>query len=121
MFDFRKLIVWQEGHQLTLAVYQATRPFPKEELFGLTSQMRRSAASIPHNIAEGCGRNSYAELARFVTISMGSASELETQLLLAKDLLYLSAPEAEVLTQHCSRLRRMLQAFQTKIKQYADR
>lgn len=121
VFDFRKLTIWQEGHQLTLTVYQTTRQFPKEELFGLTGQMRRAAASVPHNIAEGCGRNSYADLARFITISMGSASELESQILLARDLTYLAPTEANELLEHCGRLRRMLQAFRNKIKQMPDK
>ena len=120
MFDFRKLLIWQRGHQLTLSIYQTTRSFPREEVFGLTSQMRRSAGSIPHNIAEGCGRNSYAELARFVTFSMGSASELESQLLLARDLAFLSVPDAEYLLDESSQLRKMLHAFYLKIKNRPD-
>lgn len=79
--DFRKLKVWEKGHALTLSIYTVSQNFPREELYGLTSQMRRAASSIPTNIAEGCGRNSDAELARFMQISMGSASELEYQLL----------------------------------------
>jgi len=78
MKDFRKLTVWQKAHELTLAVYKATRGFPKEELYGLTSQVRRSSVSVPSNIAEGCGRSGDAELARFLDISMGSASESST-------------------------------------------
>jgi four helix bundle protein len=77
MKDFRTLTVWQKAHQLTLAVYKATRGFPKEEMYGLTSQVRRASSSIPANIAEGCGRDGDAELARFFQIAMGSASELE--------------------------------------------
>lgn len=89
MRDFRDLQVWEKGHRLALSIYRATNNFPKEELYGLTSQLRRSAASIPANIAEGCGRSGDAELARFMQIVMGSASELEYHLLLAKDLNYL--------------------------------
>jgi len=77
MKDFKKLKVWEKSHQLTLGVYKATRSFPKEELYGLTIQTRRASVSIPANIAEGCGRGSDAELARFFQIAMGSASELE--------------------------------------------
>lgn len=120
MFDFRKLLIWERGHELALAIYQSTRSFPREELFGLTSQMRRSACSVPHNIAEGCGRNSYPELARFITISMGSASELESQLLLARDLHFLSAAEAETLLDQSMQLRKMLSAFHLKIKSRPD-
>jgi four helix bundle protein len=83
---FRELKVWEKAHLLTLAVYGATAQFPKEELYGLTSQLRRSAASIPCNLAEGVGRSGNAEFARFCRIAMGSASELEYELFLAKDL-----------------------------------
>jgi len=75
--DFRKLKVWEKSHDLTLAVYKATAAFPRKELYGLTSQIRRACASIPANIAEGCGRGGDPELARFLQIAMGSASELE--------------------------------------------
>jgi four helix bundle protein len=70
MKDFRGLKIWQQSHRLTLAVYRATRPFPKDELYGLTSQLQRASASIPANIAEGCGRNGDSELARFFQIAM---------------------------------------------------
>lgn len=86
MKDFHELKVWHKAHQLALAVYRLTASFPREELYGLTSQLRRSSSSIPANLAEGCGRNGDAELARFCSIAAGSASELEYQLLLAKDL-----------------------------------
>ena len=86
MKDFHELKVWQKAHQLTLAVYQITASFPREERFGLISQLRRCSASIAANLAEGCGRNGDAEFARFCSIAMGSASELEYHLLLAKDL-----------------------------------
>ena len=89
MKDFRKLEVWEKAHALTLSVYHAADPFPREELYGLTSQIRRAAVSIPTNIAEGCGRGSEAELARFLQIAMGSASEVEYELLLARDLGFL--------------------------------
>src|ERR1017187_11021165 len=88
-----QLKVWQKAHQLTLAVYQITAPFPRSELYGLTSQLRRSCASIPANLAEGCGRNGDAELARFCSIAMGSASELEYHLLLARDLKLIEAAD----------------------------
>src|SRR5437868_1731497 len=84
--DFHELKVWQKAHELTLAVYQVTAKFPREELYGLTMQMRRAGASIPANLAEGCGRNGDAELSRFCWIAMGSASELQYFLLLARDL-----------------------------------
>jgi four helix bundle protein len=77
MEAFRELKVWEKSHALTLAVYHVTKSFPKQEMYALTSQIRRASASIPANIAEGCGRNGDAELARFLLIAMGSASELE--------------------------------------------
>lgn len=86
MKDFRTLHVWRKSHALTLDVYNATKSFPKEELFGLTSQMRRSSSSIPTNIAEGCGRASNADFQRFLQIAFGSLSELDYQLILAHDL-----------------------------------
>ena len=86
MKDFRTLTVWQQAHQLTLAVYRITARFPREEVYGLTAQRRRSSASIAANVAEGCGRSGDAEFARFCSIAMGSASEAEYHLLLATDL-----------------------------------
>ncbi len=95
MKDFKSLKAWGKAHELTLRIYNATKSFPKDELFGLTSQLRRAGASIPANIAEGCGRNGDAELARFLSIAAGSASEVEYHLLLAHDLNYLSHAEYE--------------------------
>ena len=86
MQNFESLKVWQKSHELTLAIYKATANFPKDELYGLTSQIRRACASVPANIAEGCGRTGKAELARFLQVAMGSASELEYHLLLVHDL-----------------------------------
>ena len=88
MKDYRKLKVWEKSHKLALEVYKATLEFPKTEVYGLVSQMRRAASSIPSNIAEGSGRGGDAELARFLRIAMSSASELKYQLLLARDLKY---------------------------------
>ncbi|MFC1573576.1 four helix bundle protein [Candidatus Latescibacterota bacterium] len=77
MKDFRQLEVWKRSHELTLKIYKLTKSFPKEELYGVTSQIRRAALSIPTNIAEGCGRKGDVELSRFLVISLGSASELD--------------------------------------------
>src|SRR5947209_6396749 len=88
MQDFRNLLVWQKSHELVLQVYRISRDFPREEFFGLTSQMRRCAVSVRSNIAEGCGRGSDPDFARFLIIAMGSSSELEYQLLLSRDLGY---------------------------------
>ena len=84
--DFRKLRVWRKAYDLALAVYRATKQFPREEIYGLTSQMRRAGVSIAANISEGCCRNGSADFARFLQIALGSASELECLILLSKDL-----------------------------------
>jgi four helix bundle protein len=86
MGDFKKLDVWQAAHALACEVYKTTQPFPKSEVYGLTSQLRRSAASIAANIVEGCRRNGDVEFGRFVRISLGSATELEYHLLLSRDI-----------------------------------
>jgi four helix bundle protein len=99
MRDFRELQVWHKAHKLTLDVYQGTKAFPREELYGLTSQVRRAAVSIGANIAEGAGKNSRPELARFLQIAMGSASELEYHLILARDLRYLAPEVCEQISQ----------------------
>ncbi len=108
MKDFRQLKVWEKAHQLALAVYKATKGFPKEELYGLTSQIRRASMSIPTNIAEGCGRNTDAEFARFLQIAMGSASETEYQLLLSQDLGFLTKEQHEKLNNDVTEIKRML-------------
>ena len=92
MRNYEDLQVWRKVHSLTLEVYKSTRCFPMEERFGLTSQIRRSCSSIGANIAEGCGRRSDAEMARFVQIAMGSGAELSYHLLLARDLGFVSKP-----------------------------
>jgi four helix bundle protein len=115
MQDFRKLKVWQKSHSVVLSVYQATAGFPRNELFGLTSQMRRSAYSIPTNIAEGCGRGSDADFARFLQMAMGSACELEYQLLLASDLRYVAQEIALLITQEVTETKRMLSALIKKV------
>ena len=119
MRGFRDLKVWEKAHELTLQIYQTTSSFPKHELYGLTSQIRRAAASIPANIAEGCGRNGEAELARFMQIAMGSASELEYHLLLARDLLFLSEQSYSALNLEVTQVKRMLASFIQKLN--ADR
>jgi len=119
MKDFKKLKVWERSHRLTLKVYKATAVFPREELYGLTSQMRRSSASIPTNIAEGCGRNTDSELARFLEIAMGSASELEYLFLLSNDLNLLDTSSFEVLTSEVIEIKKMLASFVKELR--ADR
>jgi four helix bundle protein len=119
MKDFKDLMVWQKSHQLTLAVYRATMGYPKHELFGLTSQTRRCSVSIPANIAEGCGRGSDADFARFLQIAMGSSSELEYHLFLAKDLGFLNEAVYAGLNLEVTAVKRMLTALLKKLK--ADR
>ena len=114
--DFRELKVWEKGHRLTVAVYEATSGFPRNELYGLTAQLRRCSASIPANIAEGCGRDGEAELGRFMLISMGSASELEYHLLLARDLGYLDIRRYQDLSQRTQEVKRMLSTFITRLR-----
>ena len=111
MEDFKDLRVWAKAHELTLALYQKTRAFPKEEMYGLTSQLRRAAASIGANIAEGCGRRSDAEMRRFVQIARGSANEVEYHLLLAKDLDFLSDEDHKNLEAGVLEIQRMLAAL----------
>ena len=119
MRDFRKLGVWSKSHQLTLTVYELTAGFPREELYGLTSQIRRAAASIPANIAEGCGREGDAEFGRFLRIAMGSANELEYHSLLSQDLGYLSPTNHEVVAASTGEVKRMLTGLLTRLR--ADR
>ena len=116
MGDFKGLKVWQKAHRLTLAVYKATASFPREELYGLTSQIRRCSASIPANIAEGCGRNGEMELARFLQIAMGSATELEYHLLLAHDLEFLQDSDYTQLMGDVLEVQRMLASFIQMLK-----
>ena len=108
MQDFRKLKVWEKAHTLTKELYRKSRAFPKEEFHGLTSQLRRAAVSIGANLAEGCGRQSTAGLARFVRIAMGSESELDYHLLLAFDFGYLRPEDHRELSQELTRIRKML-------------
>lgn len=117
MKDFRTLSVWEKSHQLVLALYKLTKPFPKEEIYGLTSQIRRATTSIPANIAEGCGKDSDLDFARYLQNAMGSASELEYHLLLARDLLYLDEANYSSLAQNVVEIKRMLAAFIQKLRQ----
>ncbi len=119
MKDFRRLKVWQKAHRLALKIYEATRKFPKDELYGMVSQMRRSSSSIARNIAEGCGRTGDAEFGRFLQIAMGSASELEYDVLLARDLTYLTLDEYEDLARDTAEVKRMLAPLILKL--IADR
>lgn len=97
MRDYRHLLAWQRAHQLVLDVYRLTQGFPKSESFGLVSQLRRSAVSIPSNIAEGAGRRSTKDFRRFLSVAAGSASELQYQLELSRDLGYIEGSSDPVL------------------------
>lgn len=116
MKNFQDLVVWQKSHQLTINIYAVTKTFPKEELYGLVSQIRRSSVSIPSNISEGCGRHSDNELARFMVIASGSASELEYQLLLCKDLNIIPPSIYECLLKDLTEIHKMLNAFIQKLR-----
>jgi four helix bundle protein len=108
MGNYRKLAVWQKSHEIALRVYRETEGFPTAERYGLAAQARRAAASVPMNLAEGCGRNSDGELARFCRIALGSANELEYQLLLARDLRYIPADSHAEIATEIQQLKRML-------------
>lgn len=116
MKSFRDLIVWKKSHELTLLVYEQTKTFPKEELFGLTSQIRRACSSIPANIAEGCGKSSNADFSRFLQIAFGSANELEYHLLLARDLNILDHRIHHNLEEKLIEIKKMLASLINKIR-----
>jgi len=114
MRNFQELSIWLKSHLLTLKIYSVTKNFPKDEMFGIISQMRRSSSSIPTNIAEGCGRNSNREMKRFLIIATGSCSELEYQLILSKDLKYLIETTYKELESELIEIRKMIYAFTKK-------
>jgi four helix bundle protein len=108
MGDFKKLEVWLLAHEVACDVYRKTASFPKSEIYGLTAQLRRSASSVPANIAEGCGRRGDLEFSRFVRISLGSATELEYHLLLSRDIGLLDRSVQEQLSEKVLRIQGML-------------
>jgi four helix bundle protein len=114
--DFRDLKVWQKAHELTIDVYRTTAEFPKQEMYGLVSQMRRCAASVGSNLAEGRGRRGDGDFGRFIQIASGSLTELEYQLLLSKDLKYLAEPEYKLINQKLAEVSRVLLSLQQKVK-----
>ncbi|MFD2872418.1 four helix bundle protein [Mucilaginibacter ximonensis] len=107
MQNFKDLMLWQEAHRFTLQVYEVSKSFPKDETFGITSQLRRAAVSIPCNIAEGCGRYSSKDFANFLQIALGSTNETDYLLLLAKDLSYLSNNTFDSLHEVVNKIRAM--------------
>jgi four helix bundle protein len=115
MKDFRDMHVWERSHRLTVAIYAATLAFPREELYRLTSQIRRCSVSVGANIAEGCGKMGNNEFQRFLQIASGSASEPDYELLLAKDLGYLPKPDYSIIADELSQIRKMLSSLLRKI------
>ncbi len=116
MKDFRTLKVWEKAHAIVLEVYKITTQFPTDERFGMISQMRRSAASIPTNIAEGCGCGTDLEFARFAQISMRSACELEYQFILTRDLGYLPDTTYTPMETRIIEVKRMLTALMQRLR-----
>lgn len=114
MRPFQDLIVWQKAHRVTLEVYRLTTTFPKSELYGLTSQMRRSAASIPTNIAEGSVYDDNLQFQRFLGIALGSAAELEYQLILVTDLGYVDRETSATLDGTLAEVKKMLVALRKR-------
>lgn len=115
MKDFRDLKVWEKAHGLALACYGATGSFPKQELFGLVSQIRRAGSSVPANIAEGCGRRGNGQFHHFLNVAMGSASELEYHLLLSRDLKFISTADYDLLQAQVTEVKRMLASLTRKV------
>lgn len=116
MRDFTRLVTWEKAHELVLAIYQATSAFPHDERFGITAQTRRSAASIPANIAEGAGRRTDADFARFVDIALGSANETEYHLILARDLGITDTETHNRLSLQLAEMRKMLTSLARRLR-----
>src|SRR6185437_1198083 len=120
MRNYRDLQVWSKAHNLTLELYRVSRSFPREEIYGVTSQLRRAAVSIGANLAEGCGRRTSTELARFVRIAMGSASELDYRLLLSRDLGFMAANEFASASAVLIEVRKMLTSFLNSVEEQIE-
>lgn len=116
MQNYKELRVWTKSHELTLQIYEATKSFPKEEVYSLTSQIRRATSSIPANIAEGCGKNTSNDFAKYLNISLGSANETEYFILLSKDLGYLSIENYETLNKLVNEIKAMLILLIQKVR-----
>lgn len=116
MGDYKQLAVWQKSHQFVLGIYKASAAFPKDELYGVSSQLRRAAVSIPSNIAEGSGRGGDGELIRFLHIAAGSAHEAEYQLLLARDLGYFGSEIYTQFEREIVEIKRMLAGLINKLE-----
>jgi four helix bundle protein len=116
---FTDLLVWKRSHSLVLEIYRLTANFPADERFGLVSQLRRAAASVPTNIAEGSKRRSSAEYGRFLNIAEGSLAETEYLLMLSKDLSFLTKQSAETILEELTEIARMLSALRSKVEKYS--
>jgi len=116
MRDFKRLTAWQKAHALALTMYRTTASFPRDELYGLTSQIRRAGVSIPANIAEGCGKTGEADFGRFLQIALGSACELEYHILLAHDLDFVADADYGQLDTQVNEVKRMLISLLQKLK-----
>jgi four helix bundle protein len=116
MRNYRELQVWAKAHALTLKLYRLSRKFPREEIYGLTSQLRRAGMSIGANLAEGCGRRTSTELARFVRIALGSASELDYHLLLCRELAFMKPEDFEQSSRDLTEIRKMLTSFLASVE-----
>lgn len=120
MRDFKKLKIWKKSHDLTLELYHKTNCFPKDELYGLSSQIRRAASSIPANIAEGSGRETIKELIRYIIIARGSAFELEYFIILSHDLKLIDHDTFQDLNLKIIELKKMLSGYARKMSESAD-
>ena len=117
MQNYKDLKVWEKAHRFTLKIYEVTKTFPKDEMYGLTNQLRRSASSIPANVAEGCGKSSQPQFAHFLNISLGSANEAEYFLLLSKKLNYLGSEDFLSLSNTINEIKAMLIVLVNKVRQ----
>ena len=116
MRDFKKYDIWKLSHLFTLKIYDITKSYPNEEIYGIISQIRRASSSIPTNISEGCGRDSDAEFNRFLTIALGSASEVEYLIILSKDLNYIDENSFISLNEEINLIKRKIYSLKQKIK-----
>ena len=116
MKDFKKYDIWKLSHVFTLKIYETTKSFPQKEIYGIISQIRRASSSIPTNISEGCGRDSDAEFNRFLTIALGSASEVEYLIILSKDLNYLVEDTFIKLNEDINTIKRKIYTLKQKLK-----
>lgn len=116
MQNYKDLKVWEKAHEFTLRIYEITKLYPKEEIYGLTNQLRRAASSIPANIAEGCGKFSQPDFAKFLNIALGSANEVEYFLILSKDLNYINLEDSELLIKIINEIKAMLIALILKVR-----